>query len=94
MWNKIQIFIYAYAYAYTMVKVVSLSNKAYENLKSLKGERESFSDVVLKIVNRERKTSLLEFAGVWKDLPEIDRIFENVVKDRSKASDRKIDLKW
>ena len=77
-----------------MVKVISLSNKAYGTLKSLKGERESFSDVVLKIVNRERKTSLLEFAGIWKDLPEIDRIFESVVKDRSKASDRKIDLKW
>ena len=94
MWNKIEIFIYAYAYAYTMVKVVSLSNKAYEDLKSLKKEKDSFSDIVLKLVNKEKKDSLMEFAGVWKDLPEIDRIFENVVKDRSKASDRKIDLKW
>ena len=77
-----------------MVKVISLSNKAYGTLKSLKGERESFSDVVLKIVNKEKKTSLLEFAGIWKDAPEMDRIFENIIKERSKAVDRKIDLKW
>ena len=82
-------------YAHTlMVKVISLSNKAYGTLKSLKGERESFSDVVLKIANKEKKTSLLEFAGIWKAAPEMDIIFENIIKERSKAADRKIDLKW
>ena len=77
-----------------MVKVISLSNKAYGTLKNLKGEGDSFSDVVLKMANKEKKTSLLEFAGIWKDNPEMDKIFESIIEERSKAADRKIDLKW
>ena len=77
-----------------MVKVISLSNKAYGTLKSLKREKESFSDVVLKLVNKEKKISLIQFAGIWKEIPEMDNIFENIIKDRSKAGNRNIDLKW
>lgn len=41
-----------------------------------------------------KKKSLLKFAGIWKDMPEMDKIFEGVIKDRGKSSDRKLDLKW
>ena len=77
-----------------MVKVISLSNSAYESIKSLKRGKESFSDVVLKLVSKEKKASLLEFAGIWKDMPNIDKIFFNIITERHKATDRKISLKW
>lgn len=77
-----------------MVKVISLSNRAYGTLKSLKMENESFSDVVLKLATKEKKSSLTRFAGIWKEIPEMDKIFEDIAKDRYKSSERKIDLKW
>ena len=77
-----------------MVKVISLSNKAYEALKSLKKGENSFSDVILNLVNKEKKASLLEFAGIWKNAPEMDKIFMGLVEYRYKAVDRKLNLKW
>ncbi len=77
-----------------MVKVISLSNKAYETLKSLKKGKESFSDVVLELVNKEKKSSLVEFAGIWKNSPEMDRIFASLINERAKARDRELSLKW
>ena len=77
-----------------MVKVIFLSNKAYESLKTLKEAKESFSDVVLKLADKEKKKSLLEFAGLWKEMPELDKIFEGVINERRTSRYRKIDLKW
>jgi predicted CopG family antitoxin len=91
---KTEKFKYAYAYAYMMVNVISLSNKAYGILKSLKNGRESFSDVVLKLVSKEKRTSLIEFAGIWKNMPEMDKIFEEILNERHKIKDRKVELRW
>lgn len=77
-----------------MVKVISLSNIAYETLKSLKRRNNSFSDVVLNLVNKEKRASLLEFKGVWKNAPEMDKIFEDVLHERHNSRDRKINLRW
>ena len=77
-----------------MVKVISLSNKAYETLKGMKKGKNSFSDVVLHLVNKEKKASLLEFAGIWKDAPEMDKIFRGLAEERHKTTDRKLNLKW
>lgn len=48
-----------------MTKIISLSNIAYEEMKSLKAAGESFSDVVLKLVNKCRRKPLLYFFGRW-----------------------------
>ena len=77
-----------------MTKVISLSNPAYEKLKGLKQGQESFSDVVLRLAEKGKKQSLLKFAGLWRDIPEMDRIFEGVIKNMGKSSDRNLDLKW
>ncbi len=42
-------------------KTITLSEDAYERLKALKEERESFSEVVRRVTKRR---SLLEFAGI------------------------------
>lgn len=48
-----------------MTKIISLSDNAYAEMKSLKESGESFSDVVLKMVNKVRRRPLLYFFGRW-----------------------------
>ncbi len=49
------------------VKTVTLTEDAYVALAGLKRDGESFSDVVRRLARGN--TSLLEFAGAWKDVP-------------------------
>ncbi len=74
-----------------MTKVISLSNKAYQTLKDSKRPGESFSDVVLRVTSKEKKKSILEFAGTWKG-DDIDEVFAQVLKDREKSKSREIEL--
>jgi len=76
-----------------MVKVISLSNEAYEKLKSLKGNK-SFSEVVVEIVDdrKTKKRSIMNFAGIWKDDNEWDAISKKIYEDRKKFKLREI--KW
>ena len=52
------------------VKTVTLSKDAYDALASLKGESESFSEVVRRLTGA--RTLLSAFAGAWKDAPEVE----------------------
>lgn len=49
------------------VKTITVSQDAYEALAALKGQGESFSEVIRRLTRTNR--SLLEFAGDWKDVP-------------------------
>ena len=66
-----------------MVKVISLSDAAYEKLKGKKAGGKSFSDVVLELVDKKKKP-LSDLFGVLKDDKESIKIFENVIKERRK----------
>jgi len=77
-----------------MVKVISLSEHAYASLKNLKEGSDSFSEVVLRLIHKEKKKSLLSFAGIWKDMPEMDLVFNDILSERHKTKDRKLNLKW
>ncbi|MDG7012203.1 MAG: hypothetical protein JRN11_08095 [Nitrososphaerota archaeon] len=48
-----------------MVKVVSLSEQAYRELRKNKEKAESFSDVALKMAGR-RQRSTSRFVGAWE----------------------------
>jgi predicted CopG family antitoxin len=74
-----------------MTKVISLSEKAYATLKKLKRGDESFSDVVLRLSEEEKRESILRFSGAWKG-DDIDDVFETVMKDRKRAISRKIEI--
>jgi predicted CopG family antitoxin len=74
-----------------MTKVISLSEKAYETLKSLKKSGESFSDVVIRITSKEKKKSLLEFAGTWK-VDDADEILAEIMKDRERVQPREFGI--
>jgi predicted CopG family antitoxin len=74
-----------------MTKVISLSEKAYETLKGMKKPGESFSDVVIRVAEKEKKKSLLEFSGKWVG-DDIDEVFAEIKKDREQLASRKVDL--
>ena len=65
-----------------MVKMVSLSDKAYEALKAKKHGKESFSDVVLKTIGKDagKKSDLSEFFGAWKMTDEEFNEFNKVLE--------------
>lgn len=59
-------------------KTVSLRETAYEKLKNLKREGESFSDVVERI-SEEQEQDLKKFSGAF---PEIGEVEEQLEKER------------
>lgn len=65
-------------YTPIMVKMVSLSDKAYGELKRLKNGK-SFSEVVLELIGPRQK-DISQFFGAWKEKPEMERIFRDVEK--------------
>jgi len=74
-----------------MTKIVSLSEKAYEALKKLKRDGESFSDVVRRLASEEEPKSLLPFAGKWAG-DDSERVFERIAEDRRKSASREVNL--
>ena len=66
---------------------VALDGEAYTALKSLKGNGESFSDVVKRLA-KPRK-SILDLAGAWKDLPDEDRRALDQYYDGLKAASKR-----
>ena len=74
-----------------MTKVISLSDEAYDELKKLKKGDESFSDVVIKVVRKEKKP-LTDFFGKWPEPKELDRIEKELVRERKRAKMRDADF--
>jgi len=65
-----------------MVKVISLSDEAYEKLKNKKTSNKSFSDVVLELVDKKKKYSIMDLFGALKDDEESMKVFEESYKAR------------
>jgi len=76
---------YAYIYAY-MTKVISLSDDAYESLKSMKNKGESFSEVVRRIAHK----GILDFFGAWPDKKELSKISKELKKERESFKTREV----
>ena len=81
-----------HAYMHCMTKVISVADDAYGRLKKMKGEDDSFSDVVMELTKERRKKNLMKFAGVWKDKPEMDKIFEEIFAQRKNFRSRDVKL--
>ena len=77
--------------AFLMTKVISLSENAYETLKSMKRPGESFSDVVIRVASKEKKKSILEFAGTWNG-DDADEVLAQIMKDRERVKSREFEM--
>ena len=62
-------------------KTITIMDDAYNMLKSRKLKNESFSDVLRREL-KESKKSLSDFTGKWKDLPEMKKIFDDILERR------------
>jgi len=83
-----EIFKYTHIHTQTMAtKNISISVEAYERLKMMKEERESFTDVINRMTG---KRSLLQLAGFLNDREAI-QIKEHVKKLREDA-DKRIEM--
>ena len=49
-----------------MVKVISLSDNAYEKLKALKGGK-SFSETIIEVIDKRKSGSIMEFYGAFSN---------------------------
>jgi len=73
-----------YEYTSLSTKNISLSEDAYEKLKKLQGEDESFSDVVRKI--SESHPVITKFSGTFTELQEVK---DELKRERKEISTRK-----
>lgn len=67
-----------------MTKVISLSDEAYNTLKSIKKDKESFSEIVIRIAVNERKKPIMSFAGKWKGEKNWKDIYKEIMEVRDK----------
>lgn len=84
--------LYMHTHTHTdMVKVISLSELAYKELKEKKGKEDSFSDVVIRLVEKTKKPHILDFFGKWSgNKKELDKMERMIYKDRKKAKGREV----
>lgn len=64
-----------------MTKIVSLADDAYDYLKSLKNEDESFSEVVRRLAPKKDPRGLLKLAGCLKD-ESFYKAMDEILKER------------
>jgi len=67
-----------------MTRVISLSDDAYDNLRMLKEENESFSEVIRRITKDRKAEKLMDLAGCSKG-SDVIPILKGIYKDRKKA---------
>jgi predicted CopG family antitoxin len=65
-----------------MTKVISISDDAYNKLSNIKGPKESFSEIVITLTEKERILRLKKLSGVWKNDKEIKKRFNIINEDR------------
>lgn len=76
-----------------MAKLVALSEEAYRELSKMKSDKESFSTVVLKLISKRKKKSLLEFAGKWPgDKKKLDKVFREIRAERKNYKMRTVEF--
>jgi predicted CopG family antitoxin len=69
-------------------KTVALDPEAYEMLRRQRRAGETFSDAVKRLSGRRR--SLLDFAGIWKEIPseDLERIRTFLAEGRRRDRER------
>ena len=69
-------------------KTVSLSEEAYEKLRRVKKKGESFSQVILRLIDRKSNLHILDFAGAFEEGSEEWETIENEIYERRTEKSR------
>lgn len=69
-----------------MTKIISISDKAYEELKKLKNGM-SFTEIILDITKEKKKSSIMEFAGILTE-EEGNNMIKKIKEERKIGSRR------
>ncbi len=78
-------------YMYIMSKLVNISDSTYAALKQMKQERESFSEVIKRLIVKSKKRPLLDFLGSWPGSEEeLDKINLKLIEDRKSLKTREV----
>ena len=78
-----------------MARNVALSEKAYGELSRKKNTGESFSSVVLRLLDKdERRPSWRDSIGALKNDAEAEKIYKEILERRHATPVRKMVLKW
>ncbi len=71
------------------IKSLSITEDAYEALKAIKLEDESFSDVILRL-SQEKVGAAAKFFGIWKNKSNLARDIKGDIKKRHAALDKEL----
>ena len=67
-------------------ETITISEEAYEALAGVKAAKESFTDIVLKIVKKKKEDPLLDYVRSIEPDEEFAKTLEDVVKERKGIS--------
>jgi len=67
-------------------KTITISEEAYEALAGVKAAKESFTDIILKIVKKKEEGTLLDYVRSIEPDEEFAKTLEDVVKERKGIS--------
>lgn len=67
-------------------KTITVSEEAYQALAKMKGEKESFTEAILRITRKREEGTLLDFLKSVKPDEEFAAILEDVIKERRTIS--------
>ena len=81
--------LYSYAFIHEHMKTISISDEVYEELVKLKREGESFSDVIKRLIAKER-LDIRAFFGAIGDSEFLDYLEKFVEEYRKTAIPREI----
>jgi len=71
-------------------KTISLSDEAYNVLKTKKLKGESFNDLILRLLSEPKQKDIMKLRGSWKGSnEEIDNILSLIYKNREQAKMRR-----
>ena len=77
-----------FAYRMVMTKIISISDEAYKELAKQKGKNDSFTKVVLRLTRDTPHRSIEAFAGIWKDDHKLQKIYDEILKERHEHKGR------
>jgi predicted CopG family antitoxin len=67
-------------------KTITISEEAYEALAEAKAAKESFTDVILRILKKRQEGTLLDYVRSVEPDEEFARTLEDVLKERDRIS--------